>query len=303
MGILTKVTPLSRYIAEEIATDHVDGLLSRREALRRLAMLGIGSASAGSLIAACGQNRSASTAPSSPANEPPPGMQSALLTEAVTWAGPRSPLQGAWAAAPVPRGAVLVIHENKGLNDWVRSVAGRLAGIGYSALAIDLLSEEGGTATFDDPAKATAALAAAPPERFIADLRSGLDELQRRATGHAVAAVGFCFGGGLVWRLLAADEPRLSAAVPFYGPLPENPDFSGSKNTAVLGFYGALDDRVTSGEPVARTALERAGLVHELVIEPGADHAFFNDTGQRYNAVAARDAWQRLQDWFARHLS
>ena len=303
MGILTKVTPLSRYIAEEIATDHVDGLLSRREALRRLAMLGIGSASAGSLIAACGQNRSASTAPSSPANEPPPGMQSALLTEAVTWAGPRGPLQGAWAAAPVPRGAVLVIHENKGLNDWVRSVAGRLAGIGYSALAIDLLSEEGGTATFDDPAKATAALAAAPPERFIADLRSGLDELQRRATGHAVAAVGFCFGGGLVWRLLAAGEPRLSAAVPFYGPLPENPDFSGSKNTAVLGFYGALDDRVTSGEPVARTALERAGLVHELVIEPGADHAFFNDTGQRYNAVAARDAWQRLQDWFARHLS
>ena len=303
MGILTKVTPLSRYIAEEIATDHVDGLLSRREALRRLAMLGIGSAAAGSLIAACGQNRSASTAPSSPANEPPPGMQSALLTEAVTWAGPRGPLQGAWAAAPVPRGAVLVIHENKGLNDWVRSVAGRLAGIGYSALAIDLLSEEGGTATFDDPAKATAALAAAPPERFIADLCSGLDELQRRATGHAVAAVGFCFGGGLVWRLLAADEPRLSAAVPFYGPLPENPDFSGSKNTAVLGFYGALDDRVTSGEPVARTALERAGLVHELVIEPGADHAFFNDTGQRYNAVAARDAWQRLQDWFARHLS
>ena len=303
MGILTKVTPLSRYIAEEIATDHVDGLLSRREALRRLAMLGIGSASAGSLIAACGQNRSASTAPSSPANEPPPGMQSALLTEAVTWAGPRGPLQGAWAAAAAPRGAVLVIHENKGLNDWVRSVAGRLAGIGYSALAIDLLSEEGGTATFDDPAKATVALAAAPPERFIADLRSGLDEVQHRATGHAVAAVGFCFGGGLVWRLLAAGEPRLSAAVPFYGPLPENPDFSGSKNAAVLGFYGALDDRVTSGEPVARTALERAGLVHELVIEPGADHAFFNDTGQRYNAVAARDAWQRLQDWFARHLS
>ena len=303
MGILTKVTPLSRYIAEEIATDHVDGLLSRREALRRLAMLGIGSAAAGSLIAACGRNRSASTAPSSPANEPPPGMQGALLTEAVTWAGPHGPVQGAWAAAAAPRGAVLVIHENKGLNDWVRSVAGRLAGIGYSALAIDLLSEEGGTATFDDPAKATAALAAAPPERFIADLRSGLDELQRRATGHAVAAVGFCFGGGLVWRLLAAGEPRLSAAVPFYGPLPENPDFSGSKNAAVLGFYGALDDRVTSGEPVARTALEGAGLVHELVIEPGADHAFFNDTGQRYNAVAARDAWQRLQDWFARHLS
>lgn len=303
MGILPKVTPLQRYIAEEIATDHVDGLLSRREALRRLAMLGIGSAAAGSLIAACGQNRRASAAPASPGNEPPPGMQSALPTEAVTWAGPRGPLQGAWAAAPVPRGAVLVIHENKGLNDWVRSVAGRLAGVGYSALAIDLLSEEGGTATFDDPAKATAALAAAPPKRFIADLRSGLDEVQRRTPGHGLAAVGFCFGGGLVWRLLSSGEPRLSAAVPFYGPLPENPDFSGSKSAAVLGFYGALDERVTSGEPAAADALERAGLVHELVVEPDADHAFFSDSGQRYNTAAAEDAWQRLQNWLGRHLS
>ena len=230
-------------------------------------------------------------------------MQSVVATEAVTWAGPRGQLQGAWAASPDPRGVVLVIHENKGLNDWVRSVAGRLAGSGYSALAIDLLSEEGGTGTFTDPARATAALAAVPPARFIADLRSGLDELQRRVPGRKVAVVGFCFGGGLVWRLLADGEPRLAAAVPFYGPTPENPDFGGSKDAAVLGFYGALDERVTSTEPAAKQALERAGLVHELVVEPGADHAFFNDTGQRYNPTAAADAWQRLQDWFARHLS
>ena len=71
----------------------------------------------------------------------------------------------------------------------------------------------------------------------------------------------------------------------------------------MLGFYGALDERVTSTEPAAKQALERAGLVHELVVEPDADHAFFNDTGQRYNPTAAADAWQRLQDWFARHLS
>jgi carboxymethylenebutenolidase len=297
------VTPLSRYIAEEIATDHVDGLLSRREALRRLALLGVGTASAAALIAACGDKRAATPASPQPAAGPPPGMQSAVATEAVNWEGPQGPLQGAWAAARDPIGAVLVIHENKGLNDWVRSVAGRLAGIGYSALAIDLLSEEGGTATFDDPAKATAALAAVAPERFIADLRSGLDELQRRVPGHKVAVVGFCFGGGLVWRLLAAGEPRLSAAVPFYGPTPENPDFSGSKGVAVLGFYGALDERVTSTEPAAKQALESAGLVHELVVEPDADHAFFNDTGPRYNPAAAEDAWQRLQDWFSRHLS
>lgn len=307
--ILAKVTPLQRYIAEEIATDHIDGLLSRREALRRLALLGIGTAAAGSLIAACGEKRAASPAPASSTGaggtptEPPPGMQSALPTEAITWDGPRGRLQGAWAGSSGTRGAVLVIHENKGLNDWVRSVAGRLAGIGYSALAIDLLSEEGGTATFTDPAKATAALAAAPPDRFVADLRSGLDELQRRTPGHTLGVVGFCFGGGLVWRLLAAGEPRLSAAVPFYGPAPDAPDFSGSKNAAVLAFYGALDERVNGSEPAARQALRNAGLVNEIVIEPGADHAFFNDTGKRYNAAAADDAWQRLQNWFARHLS
>ncbi len=298
------MTPLQRYIAEEIATDHVDGLLSRREALRRLALLGVGTAAAAALIAACGDRTSAPGAsPSASATDtPPPGMQSALSTTPTAWAGPRGELQGAWVAAPSPRGAVLVIHENKGLNDWVRSVAGRLAGAGYSALAIDLLSEEGGTWTFADPAAATAALGTVAPERFIADLRSGLGELARRVPNQKSAAVGFCFGGGLVWRLLAAGEPRLAAAVPFYGPLPDNPDFAGSRGAAVLGFYGALDQRVTDSEPAARAALQRAGLVHELVVEPDADHAFFNDTGPRYQPAAAADAWRRLQDWFAAHL-
>ena len=92
---------------------------------------------------------------------------------------------------------MLVIHENKGLNDWVRSVVGRFGGIGYSALGIDLLSAQGGTATFKDPAEATAALGKIPPDQFVADLRSGLDELQRRAPGMKLAVLGFCFGGGL----------------------------------------------------------------------------------------------------------
>jgi carboxymethylenebutenolidase len=303
------VTPLQRYIAEEIATDHVDGLLSRREALRRLALLGVSTAAASALIAACATDKpttassSPSPSPSAPTSaSPPPGMASALPTTPITWAGPKGQLQGSWAQAATPRGAVLVIHENKGLNDWVRTVAGRLAGIGYSALAIDLLSEEGGTATFTDPAAATAALGNIAPDRFVADLKSGLDELARRSPGQKLAVVGFCFGGGLVWRLLAAGEPRLAAAVPFYGPLPDNPDFAGSKNAAVLGLYGALDQRVTSSEPAAKAALDQAGVVNDLVIEPDADHAFFNDSGPRFNPVAAADAWTRLQDWFSRNL-
>ena len=138
-------------------------------------------------------------------------------------------------------------------------------------------------------------------DRLVADLKSGVDELQRRVPDKKVAAVGFCFGGGLVWQLLASGEPRLAAAVPFYGPLPDNPDFSGSK-AAVLAFYGALDTRVTSSKDAAAAALNRAGLVNEVIVEPDADHAFFNDTGPRYNPAAAADAWQKVQDWFGRYL-
>lgn len=308
------VTPLQRYIAEEIATDHVDGLMSRREALRRLALLGVGGAAATALIAACGESKKTTTeAPatstgavtsgeSATASAPPPGSDKTLPTEPITWPGPQGELAAAWAEAPDARGGVLVIHENKGLNDWVRSVAGRFAGIGYSALAIDLLSAQGGTAKFADPAEATAALGNIPNDQFVANLKSGVGELARRVPGKKVASVGFCMGGGLVWQLLAAGTPELAAAVPFYGPAPENPDFGGSKNAAVLGFYGALDERVTKTEPVVRAALEKAGLVHELVTEPDANHAFFNDTGERYNPMAAADAWRRVQDWFGHYV-
>jgi carboxymethylenebutenolidase len=310
--ILAKVTPLQRYVAEEIATDHVDGLLTRREAMRRLALLGVGTTAAAALIAACSNKKPAPTSagPTSPSgttttsstSSQPPGMASALPTSPITWAGPQGQLQGAWAQAANSKGGVLVIHENKGLNDWVRSVAGRLAGAGYSALAIDLLSEKGGTATFRDPAEATAALGTIAPAQFTHDLNSGVAELRLRAPGQKVAVVGFCFGGGLVWQLLASGALGVSAAVPFYGPLPDNPDFAGSK-AAVLGIYAALDTRVTGSESAAKAALDRAGLVNDLVVEPNADHAFFNDTGPRYNAAAAADAWQRLLDWFGRYLA
>ncbi|MET0899471.1 MAG: dienelactone hydrolase family protein [Mycobacterium sp.] len=314
------MTPLQRYIAEEIATDHVDGLLSRREAIRRLGLLGVSAAGASALIAACGGEGTTPTAsssetatspatstsppaaPTTPA-EPPPGAAEARPTAPITWAGPAGDLQGAWAEATAPRGGVLVIHENKGLNDWTRSVAGRLAGIGYSSLAIDLLSANGGTATFADPAEATAALGNIAPEVLIADLKSGLAEVQQRLPGQKIAAVGFCMGGGLVWRLLDSGVPELAAAVPFYGPTPDDPDFAGSAQAAVLAFYGALDARVNATEQAARTALEQADMVHDIVIEDGADHAFFNDTGQRYNPVAALDAWTRMSDWFDAHLA
>ena len=297
------VTSLQHYIAEEIATDHVDGLLTRREAMRRLALVGLGSGAAAALIAGCGDRQSPRPGGTSgTTGTQPPGMDRALPTEPISWAGPHGQLLGAWAQSHNARRGVLVIHENKGLNDWVRSVAGRFAGAGYSALAIDLLSEEGGTGHFADPVQATAALSTVKPDRFIADLNSGITELQMRVPGRKMAVVGFCFGGGLVWQLLASGVPELSAAVPFYGPLPDNPDFAASK-AAVLALYGALDTRVTSSAAAAKAALDRADLINDIVVEPNADHAFFNDTGPRYNAAAAADAWGRVLDWFGHHLA
>jgi carboxymethylenebutenolidase len=114
--------------------------------------------------------------------------------------------------------------------------------------------------------------------------------------------IGFCFGGNLTWQLLAAGEPRLAAAAPFYGVPPANADFSGSK-AAVLAVYGELDSRVNATRDGAVAALEAAGLKHEVRTFQGADHAFFNDTGPRYNAAAATEAYQAVLDWFGTYVA
>ena len=192
---------------------------------------------------------------------------------------------------------MLVIHENRGLTEHIRTVAGRLAASGYSALALDLLSEEGGTGAFPGEAEVAAALAQIPPERFVADMKASLTELKRRVRGKKLAAIGFCFGGAMVWRLLTSNEPRLAAAAPFYGPFPEGGSFAGSR-AAVLGVYGGLDARVNATRPAAKAALEAARRKYELLTFTEADHAFFNDTGARFNPHAATEAWRRTLNWF-----
>jgi carboxymethylenebutenolidase len=303
------VTELQRYLAEEIAEDHADGLVSRREALRRLGLLGLGGTAAASLLAgfvadAASARAGIARAAGSVAARQAAGVESAALpTREVTFRGPQGRrLMGAWAAAPRPRGGVLVIHENRGLNDSIRSVAGRLAASGYSSLAIDLLSEEGGTGSFADEFEAMAALGAAPPSRFVADMKAGVTELRRRLPGKKVAVTGFCFGGGMVWLLLASRESRLAAAVPFYGPFPEAGNLSGTK-AAVLGIYAGLDSRVNATRAAARTALRKAGLRHQIVTFPGVDHAFFNPTGSRHDPAAASAAYRRMLSWFGTHVA
>jgi carboxymethylenebutenolidase len=125
----------------------------------------------------------------------------------------------------------------------------------------------------------------------------------RRVPNGKPAAIGFCFGGGMVWSLLASGESRLRAAAPFYGPFPANADLSASKGAAVLGVYAALDARVNSSRDAAKAALVKAGHTHDIVTYENANHAFFNDTGERYNATAATQVYQRLMDWFGTHLA
>jgi carboxymethylenebutenolidase len=302
------MTKIQRYLAEEVAVDHADGIISRREALRRLGLLGLSLTAASALLAACTKEESPgltaiSPAPTAGTSTPPtPAATGAVPTQEITFAGPGGrTLMGAWAAAAQPKGGVLVIHENRGLTDHIRSVAGRFAGSGYSALALDLLSEEGGTASLGGDAEAMSALNAAPESRFVADMKAAITEIAKRVPNGKLAQIGFCFGGGMTWLMLHEGEKRLAAAAPFYGTTPDNPDFSDAE-AAVLGVYAEQDSRVNATMDEARQALQKAELEHQIKTYPSVDHAFFNDTGARYNETQARRAFQDVLAWFAKYL-
>ena len=295
---------LHDYLAGEVGEDWADGIISRREALRRLALLGLTVGSAVALLEACapagGPTSAGSSSGSASPTSSPSSPGSVAGGEAITFAGPTAELKGFFAAAPAPKGAMLVIHENRGLNDHIRSVAARLAADGYSSLAIDLLSEEGGSDTLAQ-GDVQAALSRASTERLVGDMKAGLDELERRVPGAKLGVIGFCFGGGMVWALLDAGDSRLAAAIPFYGPAPAAPDFSGN-TAAVLGAYAELDARVNASQATAEAALTAAGLEHEIKVYPGVDHAFFNDTGGRYNAEQAAAAYADVLTWLGQYL-
>lgn len=298
---------LRDYLAGEVAEDYSDGLLTRREALRRLGLLGLGVAAATGVLAACGTPETPAAPVDTPAQPsgPPPGRTPGTPTGAdVTFPGPSGPaLRGAWAAPVGPaKGSLLVLHENKGLTPHFYDLVGRFAGAGYGALCVDLLSAQGGTAAVTDPAQPPAILSAAPRDAVLGDLGAGIEELIRRQPDSKIGVVGFCFGGAMVWNLLDVGEDRLAAAVPFYGPAPEKPDFRKAK-AAVSAVYAELDARVNASKDRAEAALRAAGLDHALTVYQGVDHAFFNDTGPRYNPAAAEQAWRATLDWLGRYVA
>jgi carboxymethylenebutenolidase len=199
--------------------------------------------------------------------------------------------------------AVLVIHENKGLVPYIENVARRLAALGYVAVAPDLLSRVGGTGAFEAPGDATAALSGIDGDDIVADVRAALGWVAERdyVVPDRLAILGFCYGGGVAWRVLT-EEPRLTTGVPFYGPTPELDRVPGIE-APVMAVYGELDQRITSMLPAISDAMAEHGKTFEAVVLEGAGHAFHNDTNpDRYDAAAARRAWDSAVGWLDRWL-
>jgi carboxymethylenebutenolidase len=219
-----------------------------------------------------------------------------VASESVTYPGAGGATLGGYLSAPPGRDkvpGVLVIHENRGLNDHTRDVARRFAAEGFAALAPDILARKGGTGSMASPDAAREAIGTIAPAEALADLEAGLAHLDRhpRVRSGRLGSVGFCWGGARSF-LLAAESERLRAAVVFYGSAPP-PEALARVRCPVLGLYGETDERITSQVPAVAEAMKKAGKRFEYKVYPGAAHAFFNDSGERYNPEAAKDAWAR----------
>jgi carboxymethylenebutenolidase len=202
-------------------------------------------------------------------------------------------------AGPLP--GVIVIHEWWGLNQNIRSMTERLAGEGYAALAVDLY--EGQVA--DDPDRARQ-LASASRNRVPAiqdNLRQARDYLAREVEAPKIGSIGWCFGGG--WSLATAEllGDRIDAAVIYYGRLTSDPQRLLRVEAPILGIFGS-EDRAISVESVREfeAALQKLDQPVEIHIYEGADHAFANPSGTRYDAEAAADAWQKTRKFLREHL-
>ena len=200
-----------------------------------------------------------------------------------------------------PFPAVLISHENRGLVEHIRDVTRRFARAGYVALALDLLWREGGTAEFDRDA-VPGMLTSAGADRHLADFQTAFEYLQSLdyVAADRIGMTGYCFGGGITWRF-ATLNPELKAAVPFYGIAPDL-DAVPEIKAAVLGVYAQFDSRVNAGKLALEEALIAAGVVHRMNVYEGVDHAFHNDTGPRYDAEQAKQAWADTLEWFGTYL-
>src|SRR5438477_335547 len=196
--------------------------------------------------------------------------------------------------------AVLVVHENRGLNPYIEDVARRLAVAGYVALAPDGLTTVGGYP--GDEEKGVQLFGTVDNAKMRLDFLAAANWLKANdATNGKVGAVGFCFGGSVVNQLAVRMGSNLAVAVPYYGGQPNAEDAAKIK-TPVLAQYGEADERITSGWPAYEKALAAAKVPHEGHVYKAAQHGFHNDTTPRYDKAAAELSWQRTLDWFNKYL-
>jgi carboxymethylenebutenolidase len=194
---------------------------------------------------------------------------------------------------------VLVVHENRGLNPHIEDIARRLALADFIAFAPDALAPLGGYPGDED--KARELFPKLDQGKTRQDFLAGARALQALPEGNGrVGVVGFCYGGGIAnW--LATQWPELGAAVPFYGGQPPRDEVARIKAPLLL-HYAANDERITGGWPAFEAALKAAGASHEAFVYAGTQHGFNNDTTPRYDAAAAKLAWERTLAFFNRHL-
>ena len=294
------------YVMQLVRSFQV-GELNRRTFLKR-ATAALGSvAAANLLLAACQPVR---------LETPPPVVEEAaagdvsalpsaegLITANVEYPSADGEMLLGYLARPEGEGAfpaVIVIQEWWGLNDHIRDVTNRFAQEGFVALAPDLYH---GVST-TEPDEARKLVMALDMEAAVREIQSGFDYAlaQDFVAGDSVGIVGFCMGGGLALAVSLADD-RLGATVAFYGT-PLSPDEAAGVKAPVLGHYGDKDGGIPVDSVMAMgDALTAAGVENEIYVYENAEHAFFNDTRQSYNAEASADAWQRTLDWFRNRLT
>lgn len=196
-------------------------------------------------------------------------------------------------------GAILVIHENRGLNPYIEDVARRFAKAGFVAFAPDGTTSVGGFPGTDE--EGAVKFRQVDGTKMFEDFVACYDWLKARPDVNGkVGAVGFCFGGGVV-NHLAWVRPDLAAGVPFYGSAPSAADAAKIK-APMLIHHGEMDTRLAGGWPAYDEALKAAGVVHEGYIYKGAQHGFHNDTTPRYDKDAATLAWDRTIAWFNKYV-
>lgn len=324
MNPLDALNVYQRYVVEEFAESYREREMPRRELLRRV-MLVTGSVplTASVLLAlGCGDSddeptvAEATAGPTeAPATPPPPSGPGvtvqpgdpAIQVQEVSYKGEASDIK-AYLARPATGTsfpALVIIHENRGLNEHTRDIARRYAKEGFVGLAVDLISRRGGTGT--DAAQNTGNLTGAngpKPEELVADLVSSVEYLKTLpyVKANALGVTGFCFGGGYVFELAVASKD-IKAAVPYYGTAMRVLDRLGETQAAILAIYGGNDRRITGESPQVEERLKAGGKTYEIKIYDGANHAFFNDTGGSYNEAAARDAWTNTLAWLRKYLT